>query len=157
MEKYSECEVNEILKPIYDDYMTIRRYLIMYGFMERTRDGRQYWLTNWEEEEMKPIIEEHDLYVVEYLSESFDFAICSPRTAFKSDTIIDAESIIVKQNFITITGSFLLFYIFFICPAAEKKKPLNRQTKIRYFKNIFSIYSSLRMFALENPMLLLFP
>lgn len=36
---------------------------------------------------MKPIIEEHDLYVVEYLSESFDFAICSPRTAFKSDTI----------------------------------------------------------------------
>lgn len=44
--KYSECEVNEILKPIYDDYMTIRRYLIMYGFMERTRDGRQYWLTN---------------------------------------------------------------------------------------------------------------
>ncbi len=44
--KYSECEVNEILKPIYDDYMTVRRYLIMYGFMERTRDGRQYWLTN---------------------------------------------------------------------------------------------------------------
>ena len=44
--KYSECEVNKILKPIYDDYMTIRRYLIMYGFMERTRDGRQYWLTN---------------------------------------------------------------------------------------------------------------
>ena len=37
--KYSECEVNKILKPIYDDYMTIRRYLIMYGFMERTRDG----------------------------------------------------------------------------------------------------------------------
>lgn len=55
--KYSECEVNKILKPIYDDYMTIRRYLIMYGFMERTRDGRQYWLTNWEEEEMKPIID----------------------------------------------------------------------------------------------------
>ena len=44
--KYSEHEVNEILKPIYADYMTIRRYLIMYGFMERTRDGRQYWLTN---------------------------------------------------------------------------------------------------------------
>jgi len=44
--KYSEQEVNEILKPIYADYMTIRRYLIMYGFMERTRDGRQYWLTN---------------------------------------------------------------------------------------------------------------
>lgn len=44
--KYSEQEVNEILRPIYEDYMTIRRYLIMYGFMERTKDGRQYWLTN---------------------------------------------------------------------------------------------------------------
>lgn len=44
--KYSEQEVNEILRLIYEDYMTIRRYLIMYGFMERTKDGRQYWLTN---------------------------------------------------------------------------------------------------------------
>lgn len=44
--RYSEQEVNEILKPIYEDYMTIRRYLIMYGFMERTKDGRQYWLAN---------------------------------------------------------------------------------------------------------------
>ncbi|MCI9019846.1 MAG: DUF2087 domain-containing protein [Eubacterium sp.] len=44
--KYSEREVNEILRPVYEDYMTIRRYLIMYGFMERTKDGRQYWLTN---------------------------------------------------------------------------------------------------------------
>ncbi|BDF34912.1 transcriptional regulator [Lachnospiraceae bacterium] len=42
---YSEKEVNQILKPIFDDYMTIRRYLIMYGFMERTRDGSKYWLT----------------------------------------------------------------------------------------------------------------
>ena len=46
MEKNTEQEVNEILRPIYEDYMTIRRYLIMYGFMERTKDGRQYWLTN---------------------------------------------------------------------------------------------------------------
>lgn len=45
-EKYSEQEVNDILRPIYEDYMTIRRYLIMYGFMERTKDGRQYWLAN---------------------------------------------------------------------------------------------------------------
>ncbi len=44
--KYSEMEVNEILKPIYEDYITIRRYLIMYGFMDRTRDGSQYWITN---------------------------------------------------------------------------------------------------------------
>ena len=44
--KYTEKEVNQILKPIYDDYIAIRRYLIMYGFMERTKDGSIYWLTH---------------------------------------------------------------------------------------------------------------
>lgn len=43
--QYSEKEVNQILKPVYEDYMTIRRYLIMYGFMERTKDGANYRLT----------------------------------------------------------------------------------------------------------------
>lgn len=41
--KYMEKEVNEILKAIYDDYATLRRYLIEYGFMERTSDCRTYW------------------------------------------------------------------------------------------------------------------
>ena len=41
---YSEKEINQILKPIYEDYMTLRRYLIMYGFMERAKDGSKYWL-----------------------------------------------------------------------------------------------------------------
>ena len=43
--RYNEKEVNQILKPIFEDYVTIRRYLIMYGFMERTKDGSKYWLT----------------------------------------------------------------------------------------------------------------
>ena len=42
--KYSEKQVNEILKAIYEDYVTIRRYLIEYGFMERTDDCSEYWL-----------------------------------------------------------------------------------------------------------------
>lgn len=42
--KYSEKEINSILKPIYEDYATIRRYLIEYGFMERTKDCKEYWL-----------------------------------------------------------------------------------------------------------------
>lgn len=42
--KYSEKEVNSILKPIYEDYATIRRYLIEYGFMNRTKDCKEYWL-----------------------------------------------------------------------------------------------------------------
>ena len=43
--KYSEKEVNQILAAIYHDYVTLRRYLVMYGFMERMKDGSKYWLT----------------------------------------------------------------------------------------------------------------
>lgn len=43
--RYHENEVNEILKPIYGDFVTIRRYLIEYGFMKRTKDGTEYWRT----------------------------------------------------------------------------------------------------------------
>ncbi|MGL1934666.1 MAG: DUF2087 domain-containing protein [Fibrobacterales bacterium] len=39
---YSEKEVNEILKPVYHDYIEMRRYLIDYAFLERTADGSQY-------------------------------------------------------------------------------------------------------------------
>ncbi len=41
---YSEKEVNQILKNIYDDFPTIRRYLIEYGFMDRSKDCRDYWV-----------------------------------------------------------------------------------------------------------------
>lgn len=41
---YTEKEVNEILKSIYSDYVTIRRYLIEYGFMHRSKDCTTYWL-----------------------------------------------------------------------------------------------------------------
>jgi hypothetical protein len=41
--KYTEKEVNEILKAFFGDYVTLRRYLIEYGFMERTQDCHEYW------------------------------------------------------------------------------------------------------------------
>jgi len=41
---YSEKEINQVLKAVYDDYVTIRRYLIDYGFVDRKPDGSQYWL-----------------------------------------------------------------------------------------------------------------
>ncbi len=41
---YKEKEVNQILKDIYDDFPTIRRYLIEYGFMERSKDCSDYWV-----------------------------------------------------------------------------------------------------------------
>ena len=40
---YTEPEVNEILMGIYPDYVSLRRHLIEYGFMERTPDGGRYW------------------------------------------------------------------------------------------------------------------
>ena len=48
--KYTEKQVNEILKAIYHDYATIRRYLIEYGFMARTDNCSEYWLkSNYEQ------------------------------------------------------------------------------------------------------------
>lgn len=41
---YTEKEVNELLKPIYQDYVSIRRYLVEYGFMDRSTDCTAYWL-----------------------------------------------------------------------------------------------------------------
>lgn len=42
--KYTEKEVNEILKAAYHDYVTLRRNLIEYGFMDREADGSAYWV-----------------------------------------------------------------------------------------------------------------
>lgn len=42
--KYTEPEVNEILQNAFDDYVTLRRYLIEYGFLDRYPDGSLYWV-----------------------------------------------------------------------------------------------------------------
>ena len=41
--RYTEKEVNAILGGIFDDYVTLRRYLIEYGYMDRTADCSEYW------------------------------------------------------------------------------------------------------------------
>ncbi|BBI33749.1 DUF2087 domain-containing protein [Cohnella abietis] len=41
---YTEKEVNQILIAVFDDHVTLRRYLIEYGFLDRKSDGSQYWL-----------------------------------------------------------------------------------------------------------------
>ncbi|WP_416151900.1 DUF2087 domain-containing protein [Salipaludibacillus sp. HK11] len=43
---YTEKEVNQILELVYDDFATIRRYFIEYGFMERKQDCSEYWIKN---------------------------------------------------------------------------------------------------------------
>lgn len=41
---YSEKEVNEVIKAIHDDFATIRRYLIDFKLLERSIDGKEYWV-----------------------------------------------------------------------------------------------------------------
>lgn len=41
---YTEKEVNEIIRPIFHDFATIRRYLIEYGYLDRTSNGSSYWV-----------------------------------------------------------------------------------------------------------------
>jgi Uncharacterized protein conserved in bacteria len=41
---YSEKEINRTLKRVFEDYATIRRALIEYGFIERTNDCSSYWI-----------------------------------------------------------------------------------------------------------------
>lgn len=42
--KYSEKEVNEVLKATFHDFATLRRYFIEYGFMDRSKDCSEYWV-----------------------------------------------------------------------------------------------------------------
>jgi hypothetical protein len=42
--RYTEKEINEILKQVYSDHVTLRRYLIEYGFIDRNADCSFYWL-----------------------------------------------------------------------------------------------------------------
>jgi hypothetical protein len=38
---YSELEINALLRDLYDDYVTLRRYLVDEGFLDR--DHGEYW------------------------------------------------------------------------------------------------------------------
>jgi len=42
--KYTEKEVNAILEEAFHDFVTLRRYLIEYGFLDRMPDGSSYWV-----------------------------------------------------------------------------------------------------------------
>ena len=44
--KYTEAEVNEIIKQMHEDYASLRRYLIQYGFMARENNGSIYWIND---------------------------------------------------------------------------------------------------------------
>ncbi|MBI9010479.1 MAG: DUF2087 domain-containing protein [Tenericutes bacterium] len=41
---YKEKELNEVLKGIYPDFVSIRRGLVDYKFVSREKDGSKYWV-----------------------------------------------------------------------------------------------------------------
>lgn len=43
---YTEKEVNEILKGVFEDFVMIRRYLIDYKLLNRNKEGTKYWVVN---------------------------------------------------------------------------------------------------------------
>ncbi|HPE69661.1 MAG TPA: DUF2087 domain-containing protein [Thermotogota bacterium] len=43
-ETYTETQVNHKLMSLYEDYVMLRRYLVEYGFLDRTKDGTKYWV-----------------------------------------------------------------------------------------------------------------
>jgi hypothetical protein len=47
---YTEQEVNEIIKPIHEDYAGLRRDMIGFGFLRREPAGTKYWLTPEDEQ-----------------------------------------------------------------------------------------------------------
>jgi hypothetical protein len=42
--EYGEKQVNEIIKKVYPNFSTIRRYLVDYKMLNRTDDCKKYWL-----------------------------------------------------------------------------------------------------------------
>jgi hypothetical protein len=42
--RYTQREVNEILATASEDYTTLCRYMVDFGFLGRTRDGSEYWV-----------------------------------------------------------------------------------------------------------------
>ena len=47
-EKYNEQEINQILSQYHQDTASLRREMIGMGLLERSKDGRQYWLAEEE-------------------------------------------------------------------------------------------------------------
>ena len=58
--EYGVAEVNTILKSICDDYATLRRHLIGYGYLKRDPDGRRYWVNQTRDSE-EDAVKRHEL------------------------------------------------------------------------------------------------
>lgn len=71
------------LLPLDHIQVTVRDMAVAEPFYDKLMPIFGYDLAN----KVSAVIEEHDLYVVEYLHPDMDFGICSPRQAFARDTV----------------------------------------------------------------------
>ena len=44
--KYSESQVNDLLKTLFEDHVVARRALIERGYLDRTASGSEYWVAS---------------------------------------------------------------------------------------------------------------
>lgn len=51
---YTEQQVNAIITRYHDDYATLRRSLISYGYLRRERGGSKYWLASEDDAPVAP-------------------------------------------------------------------------------------------------------
>jgi len=95
---YTEKEVNEILKSAYDDFATIRRYLIEYGFMDRKADCSAYWVKENNEKREKDMDRKRELKM-EYKEVKTEGGVYQVRNT-KNNKIL----VLATPNFKTING-----------------------------------------------------
>ena len=65
--KYSETELNDVLKNIYEDYASLRRSLIEYGFFTRDTFGKIYNKCVWWIDVKESQKDDIEIYIKEFL------------------------------------------------------------------------------------------
>lgn len=96
---YTEKEVNQILKVVYHDFATLRRYLIEYGFLERTPDGSQYWLRKDSVNKEESMMDRKQELKQQYKETKFEAGVYQIKNTKNNKTFIEST-----MNLKTING-----------------------------------------------------
>ncbi|GKU75928.1 DUF2087 domain-containing protein [Paenibacillus sp. L3-i20] len=90
--RYRESEVNELLEQFSSkEYVTIRRYLIEYGFLDRKDDGSQYWVRMTGEDGNKVDTKESKREVNSELKAGLETSAKRPDKATRKELIADYQ------------------------------------------------------------------
>ncbi|MDW8800476.1 DUF2087 domain-containing protein [Clostridium sp. A1-XYC3] len=84
--EYTEIEVKKLIKTIYEDDATIRRYLVDYGYLKRTKDGSKYY-KNYKENMMEKM-DRKDL-INKYKQQEVEMGIIKVHNTVTGDSLVD--------------------------------------------------------------------